>query len=95
LTGGLVPSPSALLVLLAAIGLGRAWLGVVLVICYGIGMAATLTGIALLAARGRVRLQNTHRRPLVARLATAMQPVSAFGVLGAGLLLAARGAIAI
>src|SRR5207302_4288939 len=52
--GGLVPSPSALVVLLGAMALGRAWFGVVLVIAYGLGMAGTLTaaGALLLRARG-------------------------------------------
>jgi ABC-type nickel/cobalt efflux system permease component RcnA len=48
LAGGLVPSPSALVVLLGAIGLGRAGLGVLLVVAYGIGMAGTLTAVGLL-----------------------------------------------
>jgi ABC-type nickel/cobalt efflux system permease component RcnA len=48
LAGGLVPSPSALVVLLGAIGLGRAGLGVLLVLAYGIGMAGTLTAVGLL-----------------------------------------------
>ena len=51
--GGLVPSPSALVVLLGAIALGRAWFGVLLVIAYGAGMAATLTGASLLLIRAR------------------------------------------
>lgn len=46
-TGGLVPSPSALLVLLGGIALGRAWFGVVLVVAYGIGMAAALVAVGL------------------------------------------------
>ncbi len=52
--GGMVPSPSALVVLLGAIALGRAWFGVALVLAYGIGMAATLmaTGLLLVRARG-------------------------------------------
>src|SRR5262245_31433051 len=33
--GGLVPSPSALVVLLGAIALGRTWFGVLLVVAYG------------------------------------------------------------
>src|SRR5262249_37665624 len=40
--GGMVPSPSALVVLLGAVALGRTWFGVGLVIAYGLGMAATL-----------------------------------------------------
>ena len=46
--GGLVPSPSALVVLLGAIALGRTVFGVALVLGYGIGMAATLTAAGLI-----------------------------------------------
>ena len=55
IAGGLVPSPSALIVLLGAIGLGRTGFGVLLVIAYGMGMAATLTaaGLALVVVRRR------------------------------------------
>jgi len=48
IAGGLVPSPSALVVLLGAIALGRTWFGVVLVLGYGVGMAATLTLVLVL-----------------------------------------------
>ena len=51
--GGLVPSPSALVVLLGATALGRAWFGVVLVVCYGLGMAVTLTAAGLLLLRAQ------------------------------------------
>src|SRR5262249_31195723 len=43
IAGGLVPSPSALIVLLGAVGLGRTAFGVLLVVAYGAGMAAMLT----------------------------------------------------
>ncbi|BBH68609.1 hypothetical protein ACTI_52940 [Actinoplanes sp. OR16] len=56
LAGGLVPSPSALVVLLGAIGLGRAGLGFALVVAYGAGMAATLTGTGLLLSAAQHRL---------------------------------------
>ncbi|MGI8536527.1 MAG: nickel/cobalt transporter [Mycobacteriales bacterium] len=56
--GGLVPSPSALLVLLSATVLGRAWFGVLLVICYGLGMAITLTLAGLLLLRARAALDR-------------------------------------
>jgi ABC-type nickel/cobalt efflux system permease component RcnA len=58
LAGGLVPSPSALVVLLGAIGLGRAGLGVALVVAYGLGMAATLTAVGLLLVVARNRLSR-------------------------------------
>lgn len=71
--GSLVPSPSALVVLLGAVALGRAWFGVVLVLAYGIGMAATLTGAGLLLARARDRLDR--RTAASARLARAFRLV--------------------
>jgi ABC-type nickel/cobalt efflux system permease component RcnA len=62
LAGGLVPSPSALVVLLGAIGLGRAGLGVLLVVAYGIGMAGTLTAVGLLLVVVQRRLAGLMRR---------------------------------
>ncbi|WP_433262283.1 nickel/cobalt transporter [Actinosynnema sp. CS-041913] len=59
--GGLVPSPSALVVLLGAIALGRTWFGVLLVLGYGLGMAATLTAVGLLLVRLRDRLAAVER----------------------------------
>ena len=56
--GGLVPSPSALVVLLSAIALGRTSFGVLLVIAYGIGMASTLTLAGILLVRVRDRYQR-------------------------------------
>jgi nickel/cobalt transporter (NicO) family protein len=58
LAGGLVPSPSALLVLLAAIALNRLWFGIVLVIAYGCGLGLTLIGAGLLMARLEGRLRS-------------------------------------
>ena len=56
LAGGLIPSTSALLILLGAIAGGRAAFGIVLVVAFGLGMAAVMTGIglALILARGRI-----------------------------------------
>jgi nickel/cobalt exporter len=56
--GGLVPSPSALLVLLSATALGRPVFGVLLVIAYGVGMAVTLTAAGLLLLRARAVLDR-------------------------------------
>jgi ABC-type nickel/cobalt efflux system permease component RcnA len=62
LAGGLVPSPSALVVLLGAIGLGRAGLGVLLVLAYGIGMAGTLTAVGLLLVVAQRKLGHLIAR---------------------------------
>lgn len=51
--GGLAPSPSALLVLLGAIALGRTALGIGLVVAYGLGLALVLVGGGLLLVRFR------------------------------------------
>ncbi len=51
--GGMVPSPSALVVLIGGIALGRAWFGVLLVLGYGIGMALALIGTGLVLAHAR------------------------------------------
>jgi nickel/cobalt exporter len=56
--GGLSPSPSAVVVLLGAAALGRAWYGVLLVLAYGIGLAATLTAIGFALAHWGERLHR-------------------------------------
>ena len=58
--GGLVPSPSALVVLLGAVALGRTAFGVAAVLCYGAGMAATLTAAGLLVLRVRDTVKLGH-----------------------------------
>ncbi|GAB3950503.1 hypothetical protein GCM10027614_51040 [Micromonospora vulcania] len=89
--GGLVPSPSALIVLLGAVALGRTWFGVLLVIAYGLGMAATLTAAGLLLVHLHGRL--AHRvGALSGRLAAATPAVTATLVLIVGVTLAARSA---
>ncbi|MER5967801.1 nickel transporter [Streptomyces sp. NPDC002057] len=57
IAGGLVPSPSALVVLLGAVALGRTAFGVLLVLAYGLGMSATLTLAGLLLVRLRDRVE--------------------------------------
>jgi nickel/cobalt transporter (NicO) family protein len=96
LAGGLVPSPSALVVLLGAIGLGRVWFGVLLVVAYGLGMAGTLTGAGLLLLSVQRRLAgrtNVFSR-LGARLRTTAPTATAALVVIVGLGLALRAAVA-
>jgi ABC-type nickel/cobalt efflux system permease component RcnA len=96
LAGGMVPSPSALVVLLGAMALGRAWFGVVLVVAYGLGMAATLTGAGVLLLRARGALDRTRGRiPSLARVASALPLATSSVIVALGVALAARGAVAI
>ena len=94
--GGLVPAPSALVVLLGAIALGRTWFGVVLVVAYGIGMAVTLTaaGILLVRARGALDRRAARRvRPSrFGDMARVLPLATSSIIVVVGLYLAARGA---
>jgi ABC-type nickel/cobalt efflux system permease component RcnA len=51
LAGGLVPSASAVVLLLGATSLGRPGLGLALVVAFGLGMSIALVGAGLLALR--------------------------------------------
>jgi nickel/cobalt transporter (NicO) family protein len=94
IAGGLVPSPSALIVLLGAVGLGRTAFGVLLVVAYGAGMAAMLTAAGLVLVRVRDRWSSRPRRTL-ARL-TALAPAgTAALVLCVGLGLVGRAALGV
>jgi nickel/cobalt exporter len=95
LVGGLVPSPSAVLVLLAAVALGRAWFGVLLVLAYGVGMAVTLTAVGLLLVRARGPVDRhvwSGAWAWVPRAGRLLPFATATAIVVVGLLLAARGA---
>ena len=87
---GLIPCPSALVVLLGAISQHEIALGLLLIIVFSLGLAATLTalGIAVVCARGLSgRLRPTGR---AARAATAAPAISAVLIVALGCLLTAR-----
>jgi ABC-type nickel/cobalt efflux system permease component RcnA len=94
IAGGLVPSPSALIVLLGAVGLGRTAFGVLLVVAYGAGMAAMLTAAGLVLVRVRDRWTSRPRRTL-SRLAALAPAGTAALVLCVGLGLAGRAALGV
>ncbi|RZU28547.1 ABC-type nickel/cobalt efflux system permease component RcnA [Streptomyces sp. BK022] len=94
--GGLVPSPSAVVVLVGAAALGQAWFGLLLVVAYGVGLALTLTAagfavVRLGAVAGRLLERNSARRahPLAVLLRRTIPLASALAVLvlGASLML--------
>jgi ABC-type nickel/cobalt efflux system permease component RcnA len=87
-----VPSPSALVVLLGAVALGRTAFGVALVLGYGVGMAAALTAAGLLLVRlGRTtRAAALRGRALGTRLAVYTPVGTALLVLTVGIGLAIR-----
>lgn len=92
--GGLVPSPSAVVVLVGAAALGQAWFGLLLVVAYGAGLALTLTAAGFAVVKvGSGMNRVLERRPRwtagpMAALVRRTAPLgSAFVVvaLGAGL----------
>ena len=53
ISGGILPCPSALVVLLGAIAVHRVAFGLLLVVAFSVGLAATLTGVGLLVVYAR------------------------------------------
>lgn len=85
-SGGLLPCPSALVVMLSAIALHRVAFGLVLIVAFSLGLASVLVGIGLLLVFARERLQRL--RIGGGSFAVRYVPVvSAFVVLVAGLLI--------
>ncbi|MBW3659034.1 MAG: High-affinity nickel-transporter [Actinobacteria bacterium] len=96
LAGGMLPSPSALVVLVAGIALGRFGFGLLLVLAYGVGMALTLLLAGLLLVRLRTRLLD--RLDTSGRWAWVTQrlpTVTASLVIAGGILIAGRAALSI
>jgi nickel/cobalt transporter (NicO) family protein len=84
---GLLPCPSALVVLLSAIALHRIGLGLALIVAFSLGLAATITAIGLVAVLAR---RTFGRFSLEGRLVRALPAVSAGLILAVGLLITAR-----
>ncbi len=57
ITGGMIPCPAALVVLLSAVALQRIAFGLLLIVAFSVGLAAVLvsTGLLLVSARGAVQ----------------------------------------
>jgi len=53
ITGGIVPCPAALVVLLSAVALRRVGFGLLLIVAFSVGLAAVLVGIGLLMVYAR------------------------------------------
>jgi nickel/cobalt transporter (NicO) family protein len=83
-SAGLIPCPSALVVLLGAVAQHRIGLGLVLIVAFSLGLATTLTalGIAVVHA-GRV----LSRLPVPGRVVAAVPAVSAALIVVVGLAL--------
>ena len=79
---GLLPCPSALVVLLGAIALHRVGLGLALILAFSVGLAATVTAVGLVAVLAR---RAFSRLSLNGRLVRTLPAVSALVILAVGI----------
>jgi nickel/cobalt transporter (NicO) family protein len=87
ITGGLLPCPSALVVLLAAISLHRVAFGMLLIVAFSAGLALSITGIGLVAVFAK---QIFKRASFEGRLVRLLPAASALVILAAGLAMTVR-----
>ena len=87
IAAGLLPCPSALVVLLGAIALHRVGFGMALILAFSVGLAATITGIGLLAVLAR---RAFARARLDGPLVRTLPAVSAAVIVVVGLAITAR-----
>jgi ABC-type nickel/cobalt efflux system permease component RcnA len=86
-SGGLLPCPSALVVLLAAISLHRVAFGLLLILAFSAGLALTITGIGLAAVLARTAFRRVSFESRLVRLLPA---ASALVIVAAGLAMTLR-----
>jgi nickel/cobalt exporter len=85
-SGGILPSPSALIALLAAIAIGRVVFGLALVVAFGIGLATVLVAVGF----GTIRARRSLSQRFSGRVTTWAPVVSAACIFMLGLVLVAR-----
>jgi ABC-type nickel/cobalt efflux system permease component RcnA len=86
-SGGLLPCPSALVVLLAAISLHRVAFGLLLIVAFSLGLALTITAIGLVAVYAK---RAFTRMSFQGRLVAVLPGASALVILVAGVLMTLR-----
>ena len=87
ISGGIIPCPTALVVLLAAISLQRVGYGLVLIVAFSLGLALTVTSIGLIAVTAR---RAFARVGLDGPLVKALPAFSALIVLALGVVMTVR-----
>ena len=87
ISGGLLPCPSALVVMLSAIALGRVGLGLLMVTAFSLGLAGALSGIGILFIFAGKYIAGLPQRN---RLLDYLPAVSALFITVVGLAIAAR-----
>lgn len=88
-SGGLLPSPSAFLVLVTGLFTGRAGLALIVVAAFGVGMAVTLAAVGWATVRGRDLLAGRRWWSPADRVLRALPGLAAVGVLAGGCVMSA------
>jgi nickel/cobalt transporter (NicO) family protein len=88
ISGGLVPCPSAMVLLLAAVALNKTAYGMLLVIAFSIGLAITLTAIGMVFLYARNRFRSPKSGARLIQLLPVLS-AAAITVIGIGLCIAA------
>jgi ABC-type nickel/cobalt efflux system permease component RcnA len=86
-SGGLLPCPSALVVLLAAISLHRVAFGLLLIVAFSLGLALSITGIGLVAVLAK---RLFRRISFEGRIASLLPTTSALVIVVAGVAMTAK-----
>jgi nickel/cobalt transporter (NicO) family protein len=86
-SGGILPCPTALVVLLAAISLHRIGFGLALILAFSLGLAAVVSGIALVAVTAK---HAFGRMSLEGRIVRALPALSAVVIVLVGLAMTVR-----
>ena len=84
-SAGLIPCPSALVVLLGAVAQHELALGLVMIVAFSLGLAATLTVLGIAVVRAT-------KLPMPGRIAAVLPTISAAVIVGVGLMLTLQAA---
>ena len=87
-SAGLIPCPSALVVLLGAIAQHQVALGMLLIVAFSVGLAATLTALGIAVVYARQRLSS--RVNWSGRIVRVLPAVSAMAIVAVGCVLTVR-----
>ncbi len=84
-SAGLIPCPSALVVLLGAVAQHQLALGLVMIVAFSLGLAATLTALG-------IAVVHATKLPVPGRVAAALPTASAFAIVCVGVVLTVQAA---
>jgi ABC-type nickel/cobalt efflux system permease component RcnA len=84
-SAGLIPCPSALVVLLGAVAQHQLALGLVMIVAFSLGLAATLTALG-------IAVVHAARLPVPGRISAALPTASAFAIVAVGVVLTVQAA---